>query len=172
MAGVGDALQRFGEPRSAEFLGEEAIYRFGDCLLPVYRGAGRDDDSREVLLAGERHRRETLVLSGRAWGRLQDFTVGYGYRPGRAVAWLAAFQLIGTIVFGQLPPRAAEPAKAPDFVAFAYTADLILPVLDLGQQSAYHARDSTVWLAYVLILAGLLFATTIAAAAARRLRRN
>jgi hypothetical protein len=79
--------------------------------------------------------------------------------------------LIGTLVFQLHPPRAAEAAKAPEFVAVAYTADLILPVVNLGQQSNYLARGVTVWPACFLILAGLVFATTITAAAARRLRR-
>ncbi|WP_305783266.1 hypothetical protein [Symbioplanes lichenis] len=140
-------------------------------LAATYRKSGRDADAREVLLAGERHQREQLPFTGRLWGRLQDLTVGYGYRPARAVAWLAVLVLLGTVVFGLEPPRAAEAAKAPPFVAVAYTADLILPVVDLGQQSNYHARGWTAWLAYLLILSGLLFATTIAAAAARMVRR-
>ncbi|WP_433382855.1 hypothetical protein ACQPZX_19760 [Actinoplanes sp. CA-142083] len=141
-------------------------------LAAFFRAAGRDDDAREVLLAGERHRRETLTRLGRLWGHLQDATVGYGYRPGRAVAWLLALLLVGAVVFQADPPRAAEPAKAPAFTAVAYAADLILPVIDLGQQSQYVPRGWTVWVAYLLILAGLVFATTITAAAARRLRRT
>ena len=141
-------------------------------LAAMYRGAGRDDDARAVLLAGEQHRRDTLPLAGRLWGHLQNLTVGYGYRPGRAIMCLAVLLIAGTLVFQNQPPRPAEAAKAPEFIAFAYTADLILPVVDLGQQANYHARGATAWLAYFLILAGLLFATTITAAAARRLRRT
>jgi hypothetical protein len=140
-------------------------------LAQVYRAAGRDEDARNVLLAGERHRRDTLSRPGRWWGRLQDATVGYGYRPLRAAGWLAALFTVGTVVFQWHKPRAADPGKAPDFVAPVYTLDLILPVGDFGQQSAYHPRGATVWLAYTLIVAGLILATTVAAAAARRLRR-
>lgn len=140
-------------------------------LAQVLRAAGRDEDARTVLLAGERHRRDTLSRPGRWWGRLQDLTVGYGYRPVRAGMWLAALFTIGTVVFQWHRPRAADPVKAPEFVAPVYTLDLILPVGDFGQQSAYHARGATVWLAYTLIVAGLVLATTVAAAGARRLRR-
>jgi hypothetical protein len=140
-------------------------------LAQVYRAAGRDEDARTVLLAGERHRRDVLSLPGRWWGRLQDMTVGYGYRPVRAGGWLAALFTVGTVVFQWHKPRAADPGKAPDFVAPVYTLDLILPVGDFGQQSAYHPSGATVWLAYTLIVAGLILATTVAAAAARRLRR-
>jgi hypothetical protein len=141
-------------------------------LAQVYRAAGRDEDARTVLLAGERHRRETLSLPGRWWGRLQDLTVGYGYRPVRAGVWLAVLFAVGAIVFTLYPPRAAEPGKAPEFVPPVYALDLILPVVDFGQQSAYYPRGATVWLAYALIVAGLILATTVAAAAARRLRRT
>ena len=141
-------------------------------LASVFRAAGRDDDARGVLLAGERRRRETLTSLGRMWGHLQDVTVGYGYRPGRAFGWLLALLLVGTVAFQLYPPRAGEPAKAPRFVALAYAGDLILPVVDLGQQSHYLPRGATAWLAYFLILAGLVLASTITAAAARTLRRT
>jgi hypothetical protein len=141
-------------------------------LAQVYRAAGRDEDARTVLLAGERHRRDALSLPARWWGRLQDLTVGYGYRPVRAGLWLAMLFTVGTAVFTLHPPRAADPGKAPDFIPPVYTLDLILPVGDFGQQSAYHPRGATVWLAYALIVAGLILATTVAAAGARRLRRT
>jgi hypothetical protein len=141
-------------------------------LAQVYRSVGRDDDARTVLLAGERHRRDILALPGRLWGRLQDLTVGYGYRPVRAAGWLAALLVVGTALFGLYPPRAVEPGQAPEFVASIYTLDLILPVIDFGQQSAYHPRGASVWLAYTLIAAGVLLVTTIAAAGARQLRRD
>jgi hypothetical protein len=123
------------------------------------------------MLAGERHRRATLSLPGRVWGYLQDLTVGYGYLPLRAAGWLAALLLVGSITFGLHPPAAADPGKAPDFVAALYTLDLLLPV-DLGQQSAFPPRGGWTWLAFLLVAAGLLFITTIAAATARRLRRQ
>jgi hypothetical protein len=140
-------------------------------LAQMHRTAGRDEDARTVLLAGERHRRETLGRPGRWWGRLQDVTVGYGYLPVRAGLWLAALFTAGAIVFGLYPPRAADPGKAPEFVPPVYALDLILPVGDFGQHAAYHPRGATVWLAYTLIVAGLILATTVAAAGARRLRR-
>jgi hypothetical protein len=140
-------------------------------LARLFRAAGRDEEARAVQLAGERHRRAGLTGAARFWGHAQDLTVGYGFRPMRAAAWLAALLVAGTAVFGLHPPRAADPARAPDFSAPVYTLDLILPIVDLGQQGAYPPRGATAWLAYLLILAGLLFATTIGAAVARRLRR-
>ncbi|GAA4586939.1 hypothetical protein BJY16_008070 [Actinoplanes octamycinicus] len=141
-------------------------------LAALYRAADRDDEARTVLLAGERRRRSGLPRAGVIWGWLQDVTVGYGYRPGRAAAWLAGLLAVGTLVFDAVPPRAAEAPKAPEFHAPAFAADLLLPVIDLGQQSAYLPVGWTAWFAYFLIMAGLLFATTAVAAVARRLRRD
>jgi hypothetical protein len=50
-----------------------------------------------------------------------------------------------------------------------YTLDLLLPIIDLGQERAFQPVG---WLAYVLILAGWLLATTIAAGLTRSLRRG
>ncbi|MBB2946708.1 hypothetical protein FB565_006476 [Actinoplanes lutulentus] len=141
-------------------------------LAAVYRATGRDDDARTVALAGEQHRRRTLRPAGRIWGLLQDGTVGYGYRPVRAVAWLGVLLAIGTLVFAQWRPRPAEAPKAPEFHAAAYAADLLFPVIDLGQQSTYLPQGWTAWFAYFLIGAGLLLATTAVAGAARRLQRG
>jgi hypothetical protein len=140
-------------------------------LAGVYQAAGRDEDARTVRYAGEKRRRRRGGL-GRLWAALQDWTVGYGYRPVRAALWLAPLMVAGTVTFSVVPPRAAEAPKAPEFHASAYTADLLLPVVDLGQQSAYHARGWTAWVAYGLMAAGLLFVTTAAAAIARRLQRG
>jgi hypothetical protein len=41
-------------------------------LAALYRSAGRDDDARQVLLAGERRGRKTLPRTGRLWSWLQD----------------------------------------------------------------------------------------------------
>ncbi|MEV6300299.1 hypothetical protein AB0M02_12920 [Actinoplanes sp. NPDC051861] len=137
-------------------------------LAGVYQAAGRDDDARTVRYAAERNRSR----KNRIWSALQNVTVGYGYKPVRAASWLGALLAAGTVLFTLVEPRAAEAPKAPEFHALAYTADLLLPVVDLGQQSAYHARGWTAWVAYGLIGAGLVFVTTAAAAIARRLQRG
>ena len=139
-------------------------------LATTLTAAGRDDDARAIRLAGERHRHRHLALPGRAWGWIQDRTVGYGYLPARAAGWLLLLLVAGSVIFELEPPRPAEATKAPAFHATAYAADLLLPVVDLGQEKAYLAVGWTAWFAYFLIGAGLLFATTAAAAIARRLR--
>ncbi|SFF19526.1 hypothetical protein SAMN05216251_109212 [Actinacidiphila alni] len=68
-------------------------------LAAALRAGGEDAHAREVLLAKQRRRRESLPLAGRIWGRLQDVTVGYGYRPGRAAVWMVALWALGAVYF-------------------------------------------------------------------------
>ncbi|MFD0476132.1 hypothetical protein ACFQ0B_53890 [Nonomuraea thailandensis] len=82
-------------------------------LATVYRRHGDEEAARDVLLAKQRRRRAGQRLGPRLWGYLQDWTVGYGYRPFRAALWLAALLLIGTIVFTVHRPPAFKPAEAP-----------------------------------------------------------
>ncbi|MCP9983019.1 pentapeptide repeat-containing protein [Actinomadura madurae] len=59
-------------------------------LAAAYRQAGDDRAARNVQLAKQRRHRSTRPWYSRMWGYLQDVTVGYGFRPRWAAAWLAA----------------------------------------------------------------------------------
>lgn len=50
--------------------------------------------------------------------------------------------------------------------------DLLVPVIDFGQQSQFSPHGPLAWLAYGLIAAGWILATTIAAGITRTLRRQ
>jgi hypothetical protein len=143
-----------------------------ETLAAVYRNSGDDASARQVLLARERARRAQLRWYGRAWSWLQEITVGYGYRPLRAVAWLLAFLAAGTLVFGLHHPPPLAGVPHPAFNPFIYALDLLVPVVDLGQGSAYDPQGPQRWLAYLLIAAGWIFVTTVAAGIARVLRRQ
>ncbi|MEU8588870.1 pentapeptide repeat-containing protein [Streptomyces sp. NPDC048664] len=140
-------------------------------LAAVYRQHGRDADARTVLLAKQRRLRGTLARPGRVWSALQDITVGYGYQPLRAVWWLVAMMLTGTLLFSTWPPRPVEAGKGPHFQAAIYTFDLLLPLVDFGQEQAYASRGPLQWAAVALVCLGWLLATTAAAGANRMLRR-
>lgn len=66
-------------------------------LASRYRQLGNDKEARNVLLAGQRRRRESLGPIPKAWGYLQDFTVGYGYRPWYSALWLTVLLIVGTV---------------------------------------------------------------------------
>ena len=142
-----------------------------ETLAAMYRALGDDAGARVVHLAKERARRTQLPWYGRAWSWLQEVTVGYGYRPLRATAWVAAFLALGSLAFGlhHPPPLAATPHPA--FNPFIYTVDLLVPLVGLGMRDSYDPQGPERWLAYFLIAVGWIFVTTIAAGILRVLRR-
>ncbi|MFJ8150258.1 membrane-associated oxidoreductase [Streptomyces sp. NPDC096048] len=141
-------------------------------LAVTYRGAGEDGEARTVLLAAQRRHRRTLPWPARLWGHVQDVTVGYGFRPARAVTWLLALLLLGVVTYGLHEPPQSDPGKGPQFNAVVYTADLLLPVIDFGQEKAFAPTGAHQWLAALLVAAGWVFATTVAAGVARSLKRQ
>jgi hypothetical protein len=141
-------------------------------LSAACRRLGLDSDARHVLLAKQRVRRKSVKRSARLWGYLRDWAVGYGYLPGRGVAWLLTLLIIGTIVFSISPPSPLHGGEAPHFNPFFYTFDLLLPIISYGQQPAWNPIGVNQWLAYLLITAGWLLATSVAAGITRVLTRN
>lgn len=142
-------------------------------LADWYRQIGQDDDARRVLLAKQRQRRRTLRPAGRVWGRLLDATVGYGYRPWLAGIWLVVLTLLGTLVFGAHAPTAVKPGESAPFQPFVYTLDLLVPIGNLGQRSAWYWADSpSQWLAYTLIAAGWVLTTAVVAGVSRTLSKD
>ncbi|MGX9229747.1 hypothetical protein ACWV95_33055 [Streptomyces albus] len=157
-----------GSPRASSICAAPAARRWRPN---AYRHIGDDAAARTVQLAKQRRHRTTLPLYGRLWGHLQDATVGYGFRPMRAAGWLAGLLLLGTLAFGLHPPRPLKADEAPGFNAFAYALDLLLPIIDFGQEKAYAPQGWYQWLAYLLIVAGWVLATTFVAGVNRAVSR-
>jgi hypothetical protein len=141
-------------------------------LAAYFARIGQPADARRVMYAKECHQRPAKGRLSRAWGILQDITVGYGYRPWRAVLWFAALLAIGSAVYAVSPPPALTPAAAPHFNPVGYTLDLLLPVVNLGQKYAFNPGGLEQWLSYLLVAAGWVLATTITAGIARVLTRR
>ncbi|MFE1955274.1 oxidoreductase [Streptomyces sp. NPDC059524] len=141
-------------------------------LAAAYRRLGHEDEARTVLLARQRHRRSALPLHARVWGYVQDATVGYGYRPGRAALWIIALLAVGASFFSAHRPAPLEAAKAPPFNPVFYALDLLLPLFGFGQKAAYAPHGAGQWLAYALTTAGWVLATTVTAGVSRALNRQ
>ncbi|MEU5980522.1 oxidoreductase [Streptomyces sp. NPDC047315] len=141
-------------------------------LATVLRNSGEDADAREVLLAKQRRRRETLPLAGKAWGHIQDLTVAYGYRPGRAALWMAVLWAAGALVFAGNRPAPMKPGEHPEWSAPLYALDLLIPVINLGQDGYWRLEGAWQWAAAGLVILGWILATTVAAGATRLLSRN
>lgn len=141
-------------------------------LAAAYRTAGDEAAARTVQLAKLRRHRRTLPRHARAWGLLQDATVGYGFRPMRAAGWLLALLATGVVAYWTGPPRPLKAGEAPDFNPVFYTLDLMLPIVGFGQESAYAPSGLHQWLSYLLIVTGWILATTTAAGVSRSLQRQ
>ncbi|UUN26359.1 oxidoreductase [Streptomyces sp. FIT100] len=141
-------------------------------LAAVLRNSGEDADAREVLLAKQRRRRETLPLAAKLWGYLQDWTVAYGYRPGRAALWMAVLWAAGAVAFSRYHPAAIKPDEHPEWNPSLFALDLLIPVINLGQDGYWRLQGNWQWAAAALILLGWILATTVAAGASRLLRRS
>lgn len=141
-------------------------------LAAVLRSAGEDEDAREVLLAKQRRRRETLPLAAKSWGYAQDWTVAYGYRPGRAAVWMAVLWAAGTLAFSHAPHPPVNSGGHPTWSPALFTLDLLLPVIDMGQVGQWQLRGGWQWLSAAMVLLGWILATTVAAGATRLLRRS
>jgi hypothetical protein len=142
-------------------------------LAAALRAGGEDADAREVLLAKQRRRRETLPPAGKAWGYLQDVTVGYGYRPGRAAIWMALLWAFGALYFSGHPaPVSADSGAHPHWSPPLFALDLLLPVIDLGQENAWRLSGTAQWTAALLSILGWVLATSVATGASRLLRRT
>ena len=141
-------------------------------LALVYQRHGWDAAARSVLVAKQRSLRPTLAPPARLWSLLQDATVGYGYRPLRAVWLLVCLLLVGSTLFAARHPAPVGGGPYPRFQPVIYTLDLLLPLVDLGQERAYEPSGIMQWVGIVLIGTGWLLATTVAAGAGRVLRRS
>ncbi|GGZ54502.1 hypothetical protein GCM10010387_55810 [Streptomyces inusitatus] len=141
-------------------------------LATVLRNSGEDADAREVLLAKQRRRRETLPLAAKLWGFLQDWTVAYGYRPGRAALWMGVLWAAGALAFSQVDPDPIKKDEHPQWNAALYALDLLIPVINLGQDGFWRLEGNWQWAGAVLVMLGWILATTVAAGATRLLSRG
>ena len=141
-------------------------------LAAFYRGLGRDDWARRVLLESQRRRRGQRPRWSRWWGWLQDALAGYGYAPGRALLLLTGAFVAGWLVFGSYPPTPADPAAHPVFNAALYTLDVLIPAPALGQTSDWNPHGIAFAVAAALHLLGWLLAITVVAAITRSFSRD
>lgn len=132
----------------------------------VLEAMGHDHDANVIRQKREKHRPlaapAVLWLPARLGKLLFALTTGHGYRPGLTVLWSLAVILAGGLVFshaqqtgqmvpsgraalaessaadgsGQLPGADYEPLKP-----WAYSVDLFLPLIDLGQVKYWMPRD-------------------------------
>ncbi|MDQ1039263.1 hypothetical protein QFZ75_005679 [Streptomyces sp. V3I8] len=141
-------------------------------LALVLRDSGEDEEARAVLLAKQRHRRENLPVAVKLWGYVQDWTVAYGYRPGRAALWMAVLWAAASVAFSHADHPPLKTGEHPPWNPSLFALDLLLPVIDLGQAGFWQLRGGWQWLSAVVILLGWILVTAVTAGATRLLRRG
>ncbi|MEV6907255.1 hypothetical protein [Amycolatopsis sp. NPDC051071] len=140
-------------------------------LAAHYQSAGDERSARTVRLARERHLLRRRHLAGRVWGWIQDALFGYGFVPTRALLWLTAMVGTGGWWFSGHPVRPLKQNEHPTWDPFVYALDLVVPVVDLGQEKAWDPVGTDKLVAMALVVAGWLLATAVVAGARRLLTR-
>jgi hypothetical protein len=138
-------------------------------LAGYFRKLVSDDQARKVLLARQRTRRHRQPRWLRAWGWLKDAMVGYGYAPGRALAWLGAAFLAGCLYFDANRPAPVNLTAHPTFNPALYSTDVLLPLPGIGQLSDWNPQGPTLLLT---VAPHLVLAITIGTAITRSLAKR
>ena len=140
-------------------------------LAAYYRRLGQDEEARRVLLAKQRRKRADLGPVGKLTGYLLDGIVGYGYRPGRAFTWLVILLTAGSVYFTINRPAPINPAQHPHYQPVLYTADLLIPLVNLGQSNVWAPAGAGQWVAAALVGLGWVLVTAVVAGITRVLAR-
>lgn len=111
----------------------QAAYRQLDSSL---RGLGRDQDADRIAMASNDEQSREAPIDRRALALLYKATVGYGYRPQRAIYAAALFIVLGAVVARKLPGGKPEaPSK------LMLSIQRFTPFLSFGD--AYNKVDTT-----------------------------
>jgi hypothetical protein len=141
-----------------------------DQLAAVYQRAGDEKAARKVAIAKQRRRRHPFSPVSWLW----FLTVGYGYRPWLAGAWIIALTWFGTKVFSHAYPAhmIATSQHPPTFHAAAYALDLLLPVVGLGEKSAWQPQGTYQYWSWAFTGAGWALTTAVVAGLSGILKRG
>jgi hypothetical protein len=145
-----------------------------DQLAAAYRREGRDKDARKVAIAKQYRSGPTVGKIQRIFNWFLYLTVGYGYRTWLAGIWLAGLIIGGVVAFSYAYPghMTRLGSNSPSFHAFPYTMDILVPVVNFGQQRGWQANGWAMWLGWILTIIGWLLTTAVVAGVARVLRKE
>jgi hypothetical protein len=146
-------------------------------LSTAYRRIGLGRDARLILVNKERERNKGIRWRNRSyvklWNYAQDWVIGYGYVPWRAVIWILALLALGIGYFSVVePPNHVNGGKGlfTIFDAVTYSFDLLLPI-DVGGKSYWQpAGLGGTIIAILLSVAGWIFSLTALAGISRVVR--
>jgi hypothetical protein len=125
-------------------------------------------------VAREPGRRSELGWPGKTWNSLLYITVGYGYRNWLAGAWIGVLLVAGSVIFASAYPAHMHRATpvAPSFQPVIYTLDVLLPIVNLGQQQAWVPQGLALACSWLLTGAGWILTTAVVAGLTNALKRD
>jgi len=150
-------------------------------LAAAYQREGDHTAARRVLIAKQTHRRSRQSNRRQqwpsiAWSALLRWTIGYGYQPWR-VAWPTSVLFLAGYFLFDADQRhglitAHADASTSQFSATRYTADLLLPVVNLGERAGFTATGPAAWHAFTFTIAGWLLTLALVAAVTGVFKRD
>jgi len=153
-------------------------------LAKVLRESGREEDAKKILIEKNWNqiRSGKMPFFARLWRRITGWTIGFGYRPMRAL-WIALFIIalgVGCFTWGNqtgkmTPVKKGEITYAdgqgnvalskdyPRFYSIIYSIDLFVPLVDLQQVSYWMPSGSVLLSCYMWlhIVAGWILSTLL-----------
>jgi hypothetical protein len=113
-----------------------------EMLANVLRDSGHEAEAKRVAIAKQDDRRQYGSLSRWAWigNWILKVTIGYGYRPQRALWCGLFFILLGTIIFSLAHRHGLLPQvkqKHPAFSSFGYSLDTFVPIINFRAEGAW-----------------------------------
>lgn len=110
-------------------------------LANVLQSQGYEDLAEDILIKSKTDSKRYKLLSfgSKIWNLLNAITIRYGYQPELAGVWTLLFIILGSIVFwiGKnsklIIPISSDLSEDYKFNPFIYSADVLIPVIDLGQ---------------------------------------
>ncbi|MGI5503944.1 hypothetical protein [Lentzea sp. CA-135723] len=150
-----------------------------DQFAEMLTAAGNEEHASTVLIEKQRLRYKAVAEGMRffgplvlVWSFLQRSMVGYGYRPARALGWLIAAWVVGSLWFQFKGPliEINDDDHLP-WNAWIYTIDLVVPIVDFGNKNRWQTPGASQYIASGLIVTGWILATTVAAGLTRMLKR-
>lgn len=134
-------------------------------LVSTYRRADHEEAARKVALAKRRRQRQVLNPPAKIWNWLLYLTIGYGYRTWLAGLWLLGLMLAGAAVFAHAYPAdmIATSRHPMPFNAPIYALDVLLPIINLGQQDSWQPTGIALWVYWALIILGWALTSALVA---------
>jgi hypothetical protein len=129
-------------------------------LATVYERMGNDAVARRIRIENQRAARASgrLGRAARLSNRLLDWTIRYGWEPWRVVVLGLFVVALGTIIFASLGASSFSSSSTSYrvFQPLAYSLDVFLPIIDLGQASQWSPRENVEWHPFGLKTSGFI----------------